>query len=1204
MKGYKIHIKRINQSNGEIIRTIKYLLTPINQNNSQEIFFSNFIFDDLKVRGISSITDFIKHNSNYDLFDFWIDTLKAGVIFQPTKKSLEYFIKVIKNEKNDAELIFDKSNEIIKKYFKKEDFIQNIILSNAKRTTSRKSAFLNELFKMIKDEFKDSKNKIIVDKQLNDTVNFIINSFYNEDGNLKLEGEEKQIQFWKTNFAIDKTLLNKNKFNENSVGDITNFILPEIIKINESISIEELINIRINLAEKYLSLINQKTDKFKIVESFLGLGNNFNSLSNYLNNFYNYLLSKKTDEIIKSYKEIINLNEPEIAMIKEALKYLSDKAQLLEKPRFINKSWQEYRSVFGGKIQSWYSNYVNRLSKSSENYKKIIGNIDQIISIINKYKTNENEDYLNKIVEKTLNLKDVMIKNIDILQVPYKFDIFSDLLADLKTDLNYFYQTYIKKNDDDQINKNPIFKFLFEEIEKPINFYGHSKKEILNKIVNQTAIRINEGLKIIRLHLEEYKNLRRSDFKKSFPELLENYFDKLAKKTVYSKFFYFKYKDILKNYISSTENINDIFNNPEKYTFFKNNYERQKSILIKTISIENNDYLILDLHEKFYNFLINIDQNLLINNPDTSIEYLETAKTFISFCIENNNKKEFLLESNLYNNFEGIKNYIKLFKQDKLNNKDYNKILNQYFFSELKGDLTLSSKKNYIAKYTLQIMNSDQVFPLIIKFKNNQINKNQLLTNSKEIINYPHQYFIVFDLGLKFKKINNQTDKTDTFLINKTGITPIKDLSFSTDNLVYKISSSRYQIQFLDRLIYKPRNWQQIAIKILEPSFILEVNNNIKFDIINNKISLSEKNKKFYVSIPFEIKSINNTSVNANKNNKLYLGIDAGEYGVAYSLVDFYDEKKPKIIKSFYIKSKNIRRIKDHYQKIQEKSKKGVFLSSSNLLNKIRENSINEIRNSIHDIFLKYSPKMIVYEYSISNFETGSGRVTKIYDSIKKSDVPPDNEADKSIIKHVWGRNYIRIGTNASAYASSYTCTHCGRSIFSIIENINNNQIFITQRLTENGLKNIVEISTPYGKLYGYTSEKKYINGYLFKNTQESKKELKKILQNFARPPLDKSEVLLTFKKLDKNILRKIKIKRGNSSIFVCPFADCLHVFDADLQASFIMAVRGYIKDINQNNKDLNIFEETLKYLKKIEDLNYKMLEIPDLASSPQSKNQ
>ena len=46
---------------------------------------------------------------------------------------------------------------------------------------------------------------------------------------------------------------------------------------------------------------------------------------------------------------------------------------------------------------------------------------------------------------------------------------------------------------------------------------------------------------------------------------------------------------------------------------------------------------------------------------------------------------------------------------------------------------------------------------------------------------------------------------------------------------------------------------------------------------------------------------------------------------------------------------------------------------------------------------------------------------------------------------------------------------------------------------------------------------------------------------------------------------------RGNMGIFICPYCDCHHIADADLQAAFNIAIRGYLADkqrqIEKNGK-------------------------------------
>lgn len=1203
MKGYKIHIERIKKTSGKIIRTIKYPLSKLNsaENNKDNQLFSDFIHDDKKVRGISNIIDFYQENESYNLLDFWVDSLKAGIIFQPTSKTLINFINKIKNIKTTAEIIFENSDDKIKKYFKKIEFIENIIISDPKRSGSSRNGFFITLFESIKDEYKDKKNQKIINTELNQLINFIINSFYDENNQLLLETKQKQNNFWKENFKIDKSLFDKKE--KTKVGELTNFVIPELINIeNNFITLEELINQRIKLAEDYIKKIDlDLKSKFKITESLLGLANNFNSLSNYFNIFFNFLINEKIDDIIKAYSNITLLNNEEKEKIKKSLFFLSNKAKILGKPKFIDQNWQEYRSIFGGKIQSWYSNYIKRISQSNEKYQVFIKNLENVLNYLkninsdDKEKKNKEVDILNK----TLYLKEILLKNEDVFKNLEKFNIFSDYLAEIKTIVNFYFQKYIKK-ENDEIKKDKIFGFLFEEIEKPINFYGNSKKQFLTKIIKNTSLKIKDGYNIIQNLLEEINNLKLDNYKKNIDELSDLFFDKLANKIITSSFFIKKYQEIFKKYIDEKEDFKKIFNYPQYYAFYKNSYEKQNKKIIKLKETAK----IKDFLKDFYNLLKQINYNYLVENPLYFLEYQETAKSLIAFLIENNTKDEFLLDKNKFSNFEKIISFIQIQKKEKYNKEEFNKIINQYFFSELKGALNVYSRKTEVNKYTLQIIKSEEKFPLVLEFKENQINFNDLINKSQKIINLTHKYFVVFDKNFSFKKINNINEKTNYFLIEKNKLTPIKIKSINKE-FVYFINSSFYQLQFLERLIYKPKNWENIIINISEPSFILEVKNDLHFDILNNKINFKEKNKKLYISIPFNIAlKQNNLLLNQSKDkNNLYLGIDAGEYGVAYCLVDFSKEN-PQIIEAGYLHSKNIRKIKDHYQKIQEKAKKGVFTSSSSIIKEIRENSINEIRNKIHDLYLKYySP--IVYEYSISNFETGSGRITKIYDSIKKSDVIPDNdnEADKAIIKHIWGKEYVQIGKNLSAYASSYTCASCGKSIYSILENFQNQNIKILKKIKENGVKNIIEINTNIGFVLGYTKNNKFYEGYEFKPSKESKNEFIKIVKNFSRPPLEKSEVLLVFKKINKKSLKKIKQKRGNSAIFVCPFKDCQEIFDADLQAAFIMALRGFIKE-NNKERSINIFEKTLEYLNKNKIIGIDLLKNQNLFSLPQSKNQ
>lgn len=423
-----------------------------------------------------------------------------------------------------------------------------------------------------------------------------------------------------------------------------------------------------------------------------------------------------------------------------------------------------------------------------------------------------------------------------------------------------------------------------------------------------------------------------------------------------------------------------------------------------------------------------------------------------------------------------------------------------------------------------------------------------------------------------------------------------------------RLSSSPYQLQFLDKYLYRPIGWENIIINLSKWSFVIERKYKINWDIENKKPVLTlekdtkeSKNKKWveriYLAIPFQISSQPiedySTSIkrvltgkNIDRIKHPILGINVGEYGLAYCLVRF-DDNHINIIEKGFIKDKNIANIKDKFAEIQQKSREGAFEEDDSTVARVRENAIGALRNRIHHILINKEGSAIIYEYSISNFETGSGRTTKIYNSVKRADTQFESEADKNIHNHVWGKGSKYIGKSLSAYASSYTCVKCARSIYQIDEK-DIKDVKVTSRKG-----NIVEIETPIGKIFGYSKDKKYQKEYKFKSTnnnnkiEEIIKEILKIVKEFARPPiLANSESLPEYIRKQEKKLERFRNQRGNSSIFVCPFVDCGFVADADVQASLVMAIRGYINLKEASNaeelKKINYLKETSKYLDSI----------------------
>lgn len=1169
IKGYRLHLKRILYSGGTITRSIKFLLSSTNEKQKKQVenFCQKLYSDDLKVRGIINLNDInlsFKEES-YDLAEYWIDSLKAGVIWQPNSLSLINLVKKIYRLETTAERIYSLAKNEVKEYFDKEKFIQEIILSTPKRSTSKKSAFYNTLWNLLKPDFKKEEQRVkkITNHQAELLIQKIINSFYDPSGNFILEGEENQNKFWREALNIDKTLLKKERIILKEMGDITAFIYPPLIHINEKKSLSELIQER-------LSLFGDNN-----IQEILGLAENFNAFSHYFNKFFNFLYEEKVDLILNTFQELFFLDDDELRAIKKSLLYLSQKAKKLGKPKLVN-SWADYRSVFGGKVQSWFSNYLTRDIKAKEQGEKLREALGNSKKFLEEFKTKNpiNNDLLSQIefyLEK-INQLIIRFPHFDFLRQNELFDIFSDFLANLKINLNLFFQKYLKTSESEQkVGDFYPFKNLYIKYEKPITFYGKSKFIENKKIIDFTLPLIKSGIVIIKKIINDLKD---SYSVANIPQLevennLRKILDYLLKKETLDYFFKKEFGLILNNYLG--KDYQKIIVNKERYTFLPNIYVRESKILIN-LKIDSYHKEITNLINNLCVFLLAFNDDDILKNNYLLLDFIELSKVIISQLILYSNKKEFkTYYEDLNPCFLKALHYLKSFNINSFNSKnDANYFYQTRILSEIKGAAEIFSKRLYKSKYTAQIIKSNEKFPLFLESEIN-LKKEDLKNENilKEVYKKPHQYYLSL-AKIRFKKNIN---KSKTIHLDKSTKELVTINTNDYENLV-KIQSSYYQIQFLDRFIYPVKEWKLTTISLSEWFFVLEKLYEVRWNIETGGPEFREVKSDLYLNIPFEIKAVKKDQTQ-NTQKKLYLGIDVGEYGVGYCLVDFNDNDF-QILKQGFIRSYNIASIKDKFKELQMRAKRGIFSAPTNVLKAVRDNAIGEIRNQIHDVLTKTNAN-IVYEYSITNFETGSGRVTKIYDSIKKSDVSADNEADKTVIKNIWGINYP-VGFHLSAYASSYTCSCCGRSLYQLTDFDINSAKIIDRR------GNILTIETPKAQIYAYSKDKKYIAGYRFDQQKKSKKRNEifiNLIKDYARPPLLKSEVLLTQKKISKEFLLNLKKNRGNSAVFVCPFVDCNIIADADIQAAFMMALRGYLR-YQLFKKEINYLDESLNYLKKV----------------------
>ncbi|GIW62782.1 MAG: hypothetical protein KatS3mg090_0608 [Patescibacteria group bacterium] len=1182
--GYKLHQKRLQLSQKPVIRSIKYPLETYSKNlTNQELIekiSTAIVKDDLKIRGCVNLNDYYQYYNNnhnfYTIIDFWIDSLKAGVIWQSSGNAIIGFTQqYILKENSLIEKIITKSSSKLLQTFTYEGIFNEILMSESVRPTTTKKSFKNRLLKILKkDQITDEKNKTI-QPQANEIIEFIVESFFNEKGKLKLNNLE-QIKFWEQQFDLKKSLLDDLR-PDKPYDKLTFIIIPELITQEKDITIEQLIEIRkLWLKEK----INIKTNDIeKVLISIVLTDDNFNGMANYYGKVLTSLQKNRTTEIFEAINKIYKYQQEEQEQVLKALEYLSNQSKKLEKPTMpeIN-SWSEYRINFG-KIKSWISNMLKRQKDIIEQTTQFKNNLKELIKEIDNNQDDQT-DQKTEVSRQAKQILEIIENNPNTLQHPEQNEVIQNLISELKKKANFYFQKISDNNEESE----HLIKRYFNNIYRPASFYGTVILKNNEKIFKNTIETIETGTEFILKHLKlifDSIDIEKLNDEIELRKTLNFILNKLKTNSVNSQYYKESYTRIL---IKTAPVIKDIIKNNRlnHICFYKSEYAKGTQ---KTININGQPNKIFKQLIDELLSLIKQDPTEILKNKEQLLDFLDLSRHLISKLIKLS-KIEIINKNDLKipDSFTKANTYLKLIKSQQITKNEYNYLLQSLILSEIKGFATIYTQELYTAKYTCQFIAIDKKYKLFLI--SDLLNQDK--PNLKDIVANKHNYVITFT-----KNSGNKSTKALNLIKNQ-----ITDSKISEEQLsnALKINSSYYQIQFLDRFLYKPKSWQSHKIKLGEWSLILEKEYKIIWDLNKKVPTFTPTNRdknRLYISIPFNIEPLQNPDRSLlqiqkapESLNRPIIGIDVGEYGLAYSVIKVNDQEV-EILESDFIIEPNIGKIKDNFQLIQQQARKGLFKNKSDKVAQVRENAAGSLRNKIHNLILKYKPSYIIYEYSISNFETGSGRTTKIYNTVKKSDVYQENN---NLHEHIWGKRSKYPGKHVSAYASSYTCAKCKTSLYEI---------------SKDDLKDIKIESNPENKhLLKITIGNKTLKAYSqnipkIGNNKNALKEFQKIVKDFARPPLNKSSSSLIQTNKDNNNLQKIydlKNKRGNSFLFICPNSDCNFIADADKQASFIMAVRGYtmlLRNQNQTkDESKDTFKETIEFLKNKTIKNISWLQI------------
>ncbi len=1152
--GYALQTERLLYTGKDGMRSFKIPL----KNENKEVFnsFVNKVKSDYIAQvGNVNLSDWYQNQNDevYSLADFWLDSLRAGVIF--SKKSEE--IKILITKINNTGTKFDKFKAILSESHSELNALVDVnalflYLTSGGRPGDKTE---DQLFSAVRNTLFPNFRKVE-----NSSVDNWTKKFYKAISLV----DRKQLAIDLVGFDISSDVQYDHTF----------FIHPKI-SFSEVFSPKELI-------AKYVDFLINNKDLYNggsienNLKMILGFDNNHGAFSKYFNTSLK-MFRENPDDIIKqiiNVSDYWNKNQEELKL---RVSFLSEKAKKIKLTQLGLP--HEYISSFGGKFESWVSNYL-RQEKEIKDQLFGFSSVDKRGNVSDKF-TEGDLQVLEKIKIDLIisdQVKDLVDQCIEVINSlrngisDNQLTLYRQLIGELRTLLNVEYQEKYpeligkteKEIKEDEKTKRAYRKYaqIYKDIKLVPNFLGDTKRKTYSKFIRSADI-LHEGITFIQSIDRQLPHEISHRFKDS-QELIE--FTEKIFQTLLSKYYTAnnsriqhiilgiiqersvislvkKEKGTEKQITDNTFSLNKLFIkqkgefiNSYYYTFFTHKKARdQRKIKIKLDFTENNVLMILNSLIK----KLSLKWNEIISNNNFGeiIDAIEIEKIRLGIVVALYNEYGFGVNKNLLSVdlFESAHAFLNLQNNPAtLSGSDLGRFLQALVLSEIKGAVNKMSRTEYIERYIAQPMKSEEKFPLAV----NHEDKISWYITEKSQFDKSGDSEVEVKIGKDF------TGKSDSY--KKTRI---------DKKYLFSLISSKYHLQFLNKTLGGNGtfwwNKKKINFSLSSYSFIFEQKVYLKWDLKNKKLEIEKSNqsedKNLFVSIPFNISPASQSSIGLEKRNR-YMGIDVGEYGLAYTIIetDLKNIKINKIWKQGFIYEPLTHKVREYVTTIKDNQVKGTFGMPDTKLARLRENAITGLRNQVHDIAMRYNAKP-VYEFEISNFETGSNKVKVIYDSVKRADVGRGGiDAEKAEADLVWGKNGKNFGSQIGAYATSYICTDCCYSPYLDFEqgNIDRDRLSEIKKLTRPSLEDFL---IKYPK---------------YKNNSELLKKGEK----------------------DGNW----KTRRGNSAIYICQ--NCNHISDADIQASYWIAVKRFIKDISDKDDKKGKQVEIQEMIKFHKDSNFETL--------------
>lgn len=1182
LTGYRLHDARLGWSgNGSAIRTIKFPLSGDNANSVAD----NIITDYKTLFGTRSLSDYLAtSNEQPTMLGFFALAIKLGAVFASKPDSLSAsWLMLYPDAKTPIDKAFTLLSPKWQATLDKNMWFDFVNKDARPAKTTAKSAY-DAVIKLAKDPGK-------LDPEL---LEYATNFSEYVD---KVKNGDKTIKFDKyKEFGLKKSAFPDTP----KYSFVINPNWPEVIGNTKSEIIAQGLD--------RVSLLN-----WQILFGIAGSSEGFNS---FYGNFFADSNSSTINlkGVANQMSAICTYTPDQFNVVMRRLEILANYAkQLPPHPSATKKGWNNYRTYIGGQLKSWGSNYIAQKTKIHEQISGLLGKLPQtdsqhkkdlktpkpelqdIIDLLESYGVPENfsvteHDGIRTQAVTLLKMTENAHKAAGNLSYADIFTLQS-FISTLRADLNLWWQArqaVLEANAKDKKYK-PVYlsdeyKALTKDLYKLPLIPGESALLNFDKVSKFGAAFPVFAKQANNIVSQAASSLGNNTIDNIATEKLRIWAIKTNSET----------SKIIADDIATDLSVDSFYSLPEHAVYYKNPRSRDKRL--KQVVGYAPTAQVGDIATKYFNIGIIwlADINNVITDFDKAIDMLELCKTTGSLIFAASNAIDVQVEPINTTQHDFLN--LTVGGAESLPLPVANKFLQTLVFAEMRGYISLASKNVFIERSVISTSDDSDFRLLVNKQSIDKSNPNWVTKASFSLATTSaNAKASVFTSKVSYIELKKPSG-SDKFEYDENA-----KLFKGDDNQVLLDfgMTTRYQTQFLWWLLNKPKN-KANYLGFMSPSMIAEKSVSLAWGKDAKPIAQPSAANRLYVALPFQILADKKDNYFAGSDNRV-MGIDVGEKGMAYVIAERVKNGEGKykisIVAKGFLRKAEHNKLAGEVKALRNRQIVGTFGGAYTYIAHLRESLISNYRAEIDNLAIKFKARL-AFEGSISAFETGGKKISKIYASVKKSEVTSMLDADKAEVMHYWGKDSkskIRtVGVSILAAGTSQTCSKCG---YWYKYDINEKHAYNVE---------LVGVSQTLGRVKLENS--KYIFVYAKKSDKILPKsiigkELNGYVYNFMRPPIDSEALTFVLSKTDQKLdiadFDQWKEQNANSAVYICPYENCLHLSDADIQAAQNIATRGFIKlDADRDEKkivkkDTENYDEKLHKVYEVVKSSYELETVP-----------